>query len=192
MPRALLFLEPIGIGPRQRLDERALAVIDVAGGADDEGTRITGRGHCVRRDLPVCQAHLAFTAYSPFRAVPSASPAPRVLNGVRDGRLAAWPRAGRSSRLGCAWLRRGPRLRSDDAHGVQDLAQPEVDLPPLEVHANHLHVDLVAEPVDAAVLLAAQQVRALDEAVVVVGHRRDVHHALRRSARPARCTARTR
>ena len=31
----LLFLQPIGIGAGQRQDQRALAVIDVSGGADD-------------------------------------------------------------------------------------------------------------------------------------------------------------
>ena len=32
----LLFRQAVGIGARQRLDERALAVIDVTGGGDDE------------------------------------------------------------------------------------------------------------------------------------------------------------
>ena len=36
---------------------------------------------------------------------------------------------------------------------------------------------LVAEPIDLLRVLAAQHVRALEEPVVVVGHRRDVDHA---------------
>jgi hypothetical protein len=32
----LFFLEPIRIGAGQRLDQRALAMIDVTGGADDD------------------------------------------------------------------------------------------------------------------------------------------------------------
>ena len=32
----LFFLQPVGIGAGQRLDQRGLAVIDVAGGADDD------------------------------------------------------------------------------------------------------------------------------------------------------------
>ena len=72
----------------------------------------------------------------------------------------------------------GPRLRSDCAHPLEDLDKPEVDLPPLHVDLDDLHADLVAEPVDAAGVLAAQDVRALDEPVVVVGHRRDVDQAL--------------
>ena len=35
-PARLLFLQPIGIGAGQRLDQRALAVVDVPGGADDD------------------------------------------------------------------------------------------------------------------------------------------------------------
>ena len=35
-PARLLFLQPIGIDPRQRADERALAVIDVPRRADDD------------------------------------------------------------------------------------------------------------------------------------------------------------
>ena len=32
----LLFLQPVGVGAGQGLDQRALAVVDVAGGADDD------------------------------------------------------------------------------------------------------------------------------------------------------------
>ena len=45
----LLFLQPVGIGAGQRFNERALAVIDVARGADDDGKHVfrqgTGRRH---------------------------------------------------------------------------------------------------------------------------------------------------
>jgi len=34
-PARFLFRQSIGIGPRQRLDERTLAVIDVSGGSDN-------------------------------------------------------------------------------------------------------------------------------------------------------------
>src|SRR5262245_59137641 len=64
------------------------------------------------------------------------------------------------------------------ADRVQNLRQPEIDLPPLEIHADDLHAHSIAETIDASVLLAAQNVRALDEPVVVVGHRGHVHHAL--------------
>ena len=39
-PALLLLLEPVGIGAGERLDERALAVVDVAGGPDDEGAQL--------------------------------------------------------------------------------------------------------------------------------------------------------
>src|SRR6185369_17174130 len=41
-------------------------------------------------------------------------------------------------------------------HDVENLAQPEIDLPALHVDADHLHLDAIPEAVDAAVLLAAQ------------------------------------
>ena len=50
----LFLLEAVGIGPRQRQHEAALAVIDVAGGADDEGVRHAESEHArviaARRD----------------------------------------------------------------------------------------------------------------------------------------------
>src|SRR5262245_39718269 len=58
------------------------------------------------------------------------------------------------------------------ADPFEDLDQPEVDLPLLHVDADHLDLDLVAQAVDAVRVLAAQEVRVLDELVVVVGHRR--------------------
>ncbi|MBK8232723.1 MAG: hypothetical protein IPK72_19605 [Candidatus Eisenbacteria bacterium] len=36
-PALLLFLEAVGVDPRQHLDEEGLAVVDVSGGAEDRG-----------------------------------------------------------------------------------------------------------------------------------------------------------
>src|SRR5205807_5143569 len=47
------------------------------------------------------------------------------------------------------------------AHALQDLHQPEIDLPLLHVDADHLHAHLVAQPVNLVRVLAAQQMRAL-------------------------------
>src|SRR3954463_975695 len=58
------------------------------------------------------------------------------------------------------------------AHAREDVHEPEVDLALLHVDADHLDLHLVAEAVDLLRVLAAQQVRVLDEPVVVVGHRR--------------------
>src|SRR5690349_11735457 len=71
-----------------------------------------------------------------------------------------------------------PRPALAVAHALEDLGQAEIDLALLHVHANDLDLHLVAEPIDLVGVLAAQQVRVLDELVVVVGHRRDVDHAL--------------
>src|SRR4051794_25975618 len=64
------------------------------------------------------------------------------------------------------------------ADAIEDADQSEIDLPPLHVDLDHLHAHLVAEAIDLPGILAAQHVRALDEPVIVVRHRRDVHHAL--------------
>src|SRR5437762_2388533 len=58
------------------------------------------------------------------------------------------------------------------AHALEDLDEPQIDLAQLHVDANHLHLHLVAKAVDLVRVLAPQEVRALDEPVVVVGHRR--------------------
>src|SRR6185295_10237061 len=71
-----------------------------------------------------------------------------------------------------------PRTALAFADALEDLDQAEIDLPQLHVDADHLHLHLVAEAIHLVRVLAAQQVRALDEAVVVVRHRRDVDHAL--------------
>src|ERR1039458_9227194 len=63
------------------------------------------------------------------------------------------------------------------ADPIENLDQPEIDLPHLHVDAEHLDVHFVAQAVDLPRVLAAQHVSAVDEAVIVVGHRRDVHHA---------------
>src|SRR5581483_6786013 len=64
------------------------------------------------------------------------------------------------------------------AHALENLDQAEIDLPHFHVDANHLHPHLVAEAVDLVRILAAEHVRSLDESIVVVRHRRHVHHAL--------------
>ena len=86
--------------------------------------------------------------------------------------------ARRCSALGVALLLSRPPPVLVLANGVEDLGEPEIDLPPLEVHANHLHAHLVAEPVDLVRVLAVQRVAAVEIAVVVVGHAGDVHQAL--------------
>ena len=63
-------------------------------------------------------------------------------------------------------------------HRVQDVQQAQIDLPALHVDLDDLHGHLVAEPVFLAGILAAQDVCPLDEPVVVIGHRRDVHQPL--------------
>ena len=45
-PALLLFLQPVGIDAGQRAHERALAVIDVAGRADDDGTHVLTLVNC--------------------------------------------------------------------------------------------------------------------------------------------------
>src|SRR5438093_10526569 len=57
---------------------------------------------------------------------------------------------------------------------VQNLHQPEFNLPPLHVHADDLHTHLVTETIDPLGVLAAQHVLLLEEAVVVVRHARAV------------------
>src|SRR5262245_65737301 len=64
------------------------------------------------------------------------------------------------------------------AHAIEDFREAKVDLPLLHVDADDLHLDLVAEAVDLLRVFAPQQVRALDEAIVVVRHRRAMNHPL--------------
>src|SRR6185436_179900 len=79
-------------------------------------------------------------------------------------------------RLGAAAARSAVVFGSP--HPLEDLGQPEIDLPALHVDLDHLHADAIAEAIDPAGVLAAQHMLLLDEAVVVVGHRRHVDHAL--------------
>src|SRR6188508_1293735 len=51
------------------------------------------------------------------------------------------------------------------ANGVEDFGQPEVDLPSLQVHPNHLHAHLLAEPVDLVRVLAVQSVAVFQVAI---------------------------
>src|SRR5439155_19019884 len=60
-------------------------------------------------------------------------------------------------------------------HPFEDLDQSQIDLAHLHVDPDHLHLDLVAEAIHLVRVLAAKQVRAFDEPVVVVGHRRHMH-----------------
>jgi hypothetical protein len=64
------------------------------------------------------------------------------------------------------------------ANAVENFHEAEIDLALLHVDADHLHLHLVAEPVHLARVLASQHVGALDEPIVVVGHRRHVHEPL--------------
>ncbi len=65
----LLFLEAIRVGPRQRQHERALAVIDVPGGADDDRPQ-SGGDHSGYREHRVIKA-----TETPRHGEPDASPA---------------------------------------------------------------------------------------------------------------------
>src|SRR5204862_5672295 len=71
----------------------------------------------------------------------------------------------------------GPPVALRHAHRVENLREAEIDETFFEIDANHLHLDAIAEPIDAPVALAAQKMRAVHKPVVVVGHRRHVHHA---------------
>ena len=75
-------------------------------------------------------------------------------------------------------LRFGPALALVLAERVEDLDEPEIDLPPFHVDAHHLDANAVAEPVHLLGVLAAQRVRRFEEAIVVVGHARDVDESL--------------
>src|SRR5262245_3447788 len=58
--------------------------------------------------------------------------------------------------------------------------KPEVELPPLQIHAHHLDLHLVAEPVAVPVTAAFEQVTFRVEVVVVVPQAADVHEPLGR------------
>src|SRR5262245_31228267 len=70
-------------------------------------------------------------------------------------------------RLRCTPL----RTALPSAHAVENLDETEIDLADFHVDPNDLHLHAVAESIDFLGVLAAQQVRALDEPVIVVGHR---------------------
>ncbi len=61
---------------------------------------------------------------------------------------------------------------------IQHLHDPQIDLPPRLIDSHHLHPHLVADAERPVRVLAAQHVRTLDEAVVVVAQARDVHEPL--------------
>src|ERR1043166_1293119 len=64
-----------------------------------------------------------------------------------------------------------PRSLFAGPHALEDLDEPQIDLPDFHVHAHDLHLDLVAEAIDLVRVLAARDVRPIDEPIVVVGHR---------------------
>src|SRR5262245_27817348 len=69
-------------------------------------------------------------------------------------------------------LRRTPlRTALPPAHALENLDEAEIDLADFHVDPNDLHLHAVAESIHFLGVLTAQQVRALDEPVVVVGHR---------------------
>ncbi len=61
------------------------------------------------------------------------------------------------------------------ANRRQDVGDAQVELPPLHVDANDLHLHTIAQAEDAPGVLAAQDVLPLDEPVIVIRHRRHVH-----------------
>src|SRR5471032_2203260 len=81
------------------------------------------------------------------------------------------------ARLGLRRAAAAPRAALAFADALEDLREPEIDLALVHVDANDLHLHLVAEAIDLLGVLAHERVRAVDELVVVVRHRRDVNHA---------------
>ena len=57
MPRALLLRQPVGVAPGERADERGLAVVDVAGGADRE-RQVAAHGRGRPRDGAAKESNL--------------------------------------------------------------------------------------------------------------------------------------
>src|SRR5262245_31658774 len=54
-----------------------------------------------------------------------------------------------------------PRTALAFPHAIEDLHQPEIDLPLLHVDPDDLHADLVAEPIRLVRVLPVQQVGAV-------------------------------
>src|SRR5215212_8430310 len=61
---------------------------------------------------------------------------------------------------------------------IEHLHEAEVNLPALHVDPHHLDSHAIAQPVRLVSVLSAQRVRRFEEAVVIVGHARDVHEPL--------------
>ena len=100
----LLFLEPVGVDAGERAHQRGLAVIDVAGGADDHGAG-SGRGRAARRSASAISSgesaartaskNCAASALPPARARSKpararrrgsrATPAPEMIGGAQHG-----------------------------------------------------------------------------------------------------------
>ena len=112
-PACLFLLQTIGIRAGEREDQRALAVIDVTGCAE------------------TIDVHVAERASRTGLAIRCRSRRPR-----RCPRLPAFFPA---SFFGLARLVRGPRLRSDRAHAVENLRRSQIDLPALHVDLDDLH-----------------------------------------------------
>ena len=111
----LFFLQAIRIGAGQRFDERALAVIDVPGGADDDASapNALGAGARCRRGPPGTAAPAAIAIRRGFALLR----ARLFRRGAR--RPSATGAFGRRSRMS---------------------ADPEVHLTALEIDPDHLHV----------------------------------------------------
>src|SRR5581483_1463606 len=149
------FLQPIGIRAGQRTDERALPVIDMPGRPDDDRLHTS---HFIRR-TSYFALHTSYLLPLPHISLALAGSLLSAFLALRR-RLAA-------SRPAFAFT-----------HAFEDLDEAEVHLPHFHVDADDLDLHLVAEPIDLVRVLAAQHMRALDEPVIVIGHRRDMHHAL--------------
>src|SRR6187401_1097185 len=106
-------------------------------------------------------------------AVPTTTDRPTVLFAIRRQRLSTprgalllagpllalpRPEVPLGLRL-CLGAARAALLRLP--HARQDVGEAEIDHPALHVHLDHLHADAIPEPVDAAVVLAAQDVLPL-------------------------------
>src|SRR5438094_151947 len=64
------------------------------------------------------------------------------------------------------------------ADALENLDEAEIDLPQLHVDADDLNLHLVSEPVHLLRVLAPQHMRAVDEPVIIVRHRRNVNQPL--------------
>ena len=161
-PSRLLLFEPIRIGPCERTHERTLAVIDMAGRADNDGFQ--------RRPFLIARSFRPGTLLALAGLRRGRSPLP---GGVTRSRRAGLPRS-----RGLMRLCRGPRLLSDAR------TRSRISVSPRSIWRRSMSTlttcteTLSPSRYTLSGLLSLQDVRLLDEPVVVVGHRRDVHDAL--------------